>query len=81
MKKCHMIQHIKGCHLKNTRKNTVKQNKKCNFCGFEFIKKSNCDRHIKNIHGHDSAAALIFQQEKKKKKKKCGNGLFTRKSK
>ena len=64
-----MIQHIKGCHLKNTRKNTVKQNKKCNFRGFEFIKKSNCDRHIKNIHGHDSAAALIFQQEKKMRKR------------
>ena len=47
------------------RKTTVKQNKKSNFCDFEFVKKSNCDRHIKNIHGRESAAAWIFQQEKK----------------
>lgn len=64
-----MIQHIKGCHLKNTRKNTAKQKKNCNFCGFEFIKKSSCDRHNKNIHGHESAAALTFQQEKKMRKR------------
>ena len=41
-----MIHHIKDCHLKNKRKDTVKQNKKYNFCGAEFVKKSNRDQFI-----------------------------------
>ena len=63
MKKYNMIRHIKGCHLKNKRKDTVTQNKKCNFCGAEFVKKSNQDQHIKNIHGDEPAAALLSQKE------------------
>ena len=63
MKKYNMIYHIKGSHLKNKRKDTIKGNKKCNFCGAEFVKKSNRDRHIKNIHGDEPAAALLSQKE------------------
>ena len=32
--------------FKNKRKDTLKQNKKCNFCGTEFVKKSNRDQFI-----------------------------------
>ena len=63
MKKYNMICHIKGCHLKSNRRDTIKENKKCNFCGAEFVKKSNRERHIKNIHGDEPAAALLFQKE------------------
>ena len=63
MKKYNITCHIKGCHSKIKRKDTVKQNKKCNFCGAEFVKKSNRDRHIKNIHGDEPAAALLSQKE------------------
>ena len=63
MTKYNIIHHIKACLLKNKIKDTVKQNKKCNICGAEFIKKSNRARHIQNIHDHESAAALLFQEE------------------
>ena len=58
-----MIRHIEGCHLENKRNDTVKQNKKCNFCGAKFLMKSNRDCHIKNIHGDEQAAALLSQEE------------------
>ena len=33
-----MIQHIKGCHLKNTRKNTVKQKKNVTFVVLSLLR-------------------------------------------
>ena len=63
MKQYNMIRHIQDRHLKNKKKDTVKQNEKCNIRGTEFVKKSNRYCHIKNIQSDESAAALLPQAE------------------
>ena len=43
--------HIKeGCTL--IRKETVKNNRTCNYCGMTFVRESNEDRHVKTKHSN-----------------------------
>ena len=46
-----VTRHIKeGCSL--IRKETVKNNRTCNYCGMKFVRKSNRDRHVKTKHSN-----------------------------
>ena len=46
-----ITRHIKeGCTL--IRKETVKNNRTCNYCGMTFVRKSNRDRHVKTKHSN-----------------------------
>ena len=46
-----ITRHIKeGCTL--IRKETVKNNRTCNYCGMAFVRKSNGDRHVKTKHSN-----------------------------
>ena len=45
-----ITRHIKGCTL--IRKETVKNNRTCNYCGMTFVRKCNRDRHVKTKHSN-----------------------------
>ena len=46
-----ITRHIKeGCTL--IRKETVKNNRTCNYCGMTFVRKANRDRHVKTKHSN-----------------------------
>ena len=47
----HNIQkHLKTCYIVNQNKKDNADNKICHICNKQFTKKSNRDRHVKNVH-------------------------------
>ena len=47
--KPNITKHLKSCNVVNNNKNAARDNKTCNICNKTFLKKSNRDRHIKNV--------------------------------
>ena len=48
-----------GCSSYKKRKDMERKNKVCNFCGMEFTKKSNRDRHVRSKHTGDVDQPLL----------------------
>ena len=51
-----IVKHLKKCHKVRKNKKDANEKKVCSYCNKEFTKKSNRDRHVKNLHTHDICA-------------------------